>query len=58
VVDFIRNTFALSCRTRAKIGGLDLVLTAIAYFQPITRCELSQLFGEEVSHDITGNRGR
>jgi hypothetical protein len=27
-------------------------LTAIAYFQPITRGELSQLFGKEVSRDV------
>jgi chromosome segregation and condensation protein ScpB len=32
----------------------NLVLTAIAYFQPITRGELSQLFGKEVSRDIIG----
>jgi segregation and condensation protein B len=32
----------------------NLVLTAIAYFQPITRGELSQLFGKEVSRDVIG----
>jgi segregation and condensation protein B len=32
----------------------NLVLTAIAYFRPITRSELSQLFGKEVSRDIIG----
>jgi hypothetical protein len=32
----------------------NLVLTAIAFFQPITRSELSQLFGKEVSRDIIG----
>jgi segregation and condensation protein B len=32
----------------------SLVLTAIAYFRPITRGELSQLFGKEVSRDIIG----
>jgi segregation and condensation protein B len=32
----------------------NLVLTAIGYFQPITRGELSQLFGKEVSRDIIG----
>jgi segregation and condensation protein B len=31
-----------------------LVLTAIVYFQPITRGELSQLFGKEVSRDVIG----
>jgi segregation and condensation protein B len=32
----------------------NLVLTAIGYFQPVTRGELSQLFGKEVSRDIIG----
>jgi hypothetical protein len=32
----------------------NLVPTAIGYFQPITRGELSQLFGKEVSRDIIG----
>jgi segregation and condensation protein B len=32
----------------------NLVLTAIAYFQPITRGELSQLFGKEISRDVIG----
>ena len=32
----------------------NLVLTAIAYFQPITRGELSQLFGKEVGRDLIG----
>ena len=35
----------------------NLVLTAIAYFQPITRGELSQLFGKEVSRDVIGQLG-
>jgi segregation and condensation protein B len=30
------------------------VLTPIGYFQPITRGELSQLFGKEVSRDLIG----
>ena len=30
------------------------MLTAIAYFQPISRGELSQLFGKEVSRDLIG----
>jgi segregation and condensation protein B len=32
----------------------NLVLTAIGYFQPITRGELSQLFGKEISRDVIG----
>lgn len=49
---------------RAAIGaserGVDLsqpevlVLNAIAYFQPITRAELSGFFGREVSRDLIG----
>ncbi|RWI99557.1 SMC-Scp complex subunit ScpB [Mesorhizobium sp.] len=31
-----------------------LVLTCIAYFQPITRAELSSFFGKEVSRDLIG----
>lgn len=31
-----------------------LVLMCIAYFQPITRSELSTFFGKEVSHDLIG----
>lgn len=31
-----------------------LVLNAIAYFQPITRAELSAVFGKEVSRDLIG----
>lgn len=32
----------------------ELVLTAVAYMQPITRGELSQLFGREISRDTIG----
>jgi segregation and condensation protein B len=32
----------------------NLVLTAIGYFQPVTRGELSQLFGKEISRDVIG----
>src|SRR5690606_29787385 len=31
-----------------------LVLMAIAYFQPITRAELSSFFGREISRDLIG----
>ena len=50
---------------RAAIGGgrgeIDLnqadalALMAIAYFQPITRAELSSFFGREISRDLIGN---
>jgi len=49
---------------RAAIGGTTksvdlpqsevLVLMAIAYFQPVTRAELSTFFGKEVSRDVIG----
>src|SRR5690606_39137618 len=31
-----------------------MVLMAIAYFQPITRSDLSKIFGKEVSRDMIG----
>lgn len=48
---------------RAAIGGgadaslsqsENLILACIAYYQPITRSELSQFFGKEVSRDTIG----
>jgi chromosome segregation and condensation protein ScpB len=32
-----------------------LVLMCIAYFQPITRAELSSFFGKDISRDLIGN---
>ena len=32
-----------------------MVLMAIAYFQPVTRSELSKIFGKEVSRDLIGS---
>jgi len=50
---------------RAVVGGTEkvtelkqsevLVLMCIAYFQPITRGELSSFFGKEVSRDLIGH---
>ncbi|MBN9077945.1 MAG: SMC-Scp complex subunit ScpB [Rhizobiales bacterium] len=50
---------------RAAVGGDEktadltqpevLVLMCIAYFQPITRAELSSFFGKEVSRDLIGH---
>jgi segregation and condensation protein B len=50
---------------RAAVGGSEkatdltqsevLVLMCIAYFQPITRAELSSFFGKEVSRDLIGH---
>ena len=50
---------------RAAVGGNErvsdltqsevLVLMCVAYFQPITRAELSSFFGKEISRDFIGN---
>ncbi|TIW46784.1 MAG: SMC-Scp complex subunit ScpB, partial [Mesorhizobium sp.] len=50
---------------RAAVGGAEkatdltqsevLVLMCIAYFQPITRGELSSFFGKEISRDLIGH---
>ncbi|MER9082453.1 SMC-Scp complex subunit ScpB [Mesorhizobium sp. M0895] len=50
---------------RAAVGGNDrtgdltqsevLVLMCVAYFQPITRVELSSFFGKEISRDFIGH---
>ena len=51
---------------RTAVGGREqgqknltqaemLVLMGIAYFQPITRAELSTFFGKEISRDLIGN---
>ncbi len=50
---------------RAAVGGNErvsdltqsevLVLMCVAYFQPITRAELSSFFGREISRDLIGN---
>ncbi|QKC98800.1 SMC-Scp complex subunit ScpB [Mesorhizobium sp. NZP2298] len=54
--DVIRSAFG----TPVGLGSKELsqsealVLTCIAYFQPITRAELSSFFGKEVSRDLIG----
>ena len=46
---------AMGALTRKPLSRTErLVLTAIGYFQPIARGELSQLFGKQVSRDIIG----
>ncbi|NJO54210.1 MAG: SMC-Scp complex subunit ScpB [Bacteroidales bacterium] len=58
-----RPGFAAAIRTATGQGTQDpkplspaenLVLMCIAYFQPITRAELGQFFGKEVSRDTIG----
>ncbi|WP_299506474.1 SMC-Scp complex subunit ScpB [uncultured Roseobacter sp.] len=57
-----RATYAPAIRTAADVGDQDLdlrdydiaVLAAIAYHQPITRDELKDIFGKEISRDLIG----
>jgi segregation and condensation protein B len=50
----IRAATDLGEATRRLSATESLVLTAIAYFQPITRGELSEILGREVSRDVIG----
>ncbi|HEY5797217.1 MAG TPA: SMC-Scp complex subunit ScpB [Bosea sp. (in: a-proteobacteria)] len=57
-----RKSFAATIRVATGLGSEikplsqseSLALMAIAYFQPITRSDLSQIFGKEVSRDTIG----
>ena len=54
--EVIRASNAPTRSTAAKLSQFEAaVLTAISYFQPITRNELSKLFGKQVSRDLIGN---
>lgn len=53
--DAIRTAVGASERTVDLTQSEVLVLTCIAYFQPITRAELSSFFGKEISRDLIGN---
>lgn len=50
---------ASSAPTRSAAAALSefeaMVLMTIAYFQPLTRSELSKIFGKEVSRDLIGS---
>jgi chromosome segregation and condensation protein ScpB len=54
--DAIRSAFGAATGAGGQAADLTqaevLVLTAIGYFQPITRAELSAFFGKEVSRDL------
>ena len=56
---FAETIRASSAPTRGGAAALSefeaMVLTAVGYFQPITRSELSKIFGKEVSRDVIGN---
>ncbi len=52
----IRASTAPTRSPAAVLSELEsMVLMAIAYFQPVTRSELSKIFGKEVSRDLIGS---
>lgn len=52
----IRASAAPTRSAAAVLSELEsMVLMAIAYFQPVTRSELSKIFGKEVSRDLIGS---
>ncbi len=57
--DAIRSAFGTAVGENQRAADLSesevLVLMCIAYFQPITRAELSTFFGREISRDLIGN---
>ncbi|RVD01300.1 MULTISPECIES: SMC-Scp complex subunit ScpB [unclassified Mesorhizobium] len=53
--DAIRTAVCTSERAVDLTQSEVLVLMCIAYFQPITRAELSSFFGKEISRDLIGN---
>ncbi|CAD0217376.1 Segregation and condensation protein B [Rhizobium rhizogenes] len=56
---FAETIRASSAPTRGGAAALSefeaMVLMAVGYLQPITRGELSKIFGKEVSRDVVGN---
>lgn len=56
---FAETIRASSAPTRGGAAALSefeaMVLMAVGYFQPVTRGELSTIFGKEVSRDTIGN---
>jgi segregation and condensation protein B len=57
--DAIRTAAGLGDQARPLSPSEMLVLTTIAYHQPITRSELSEFLGREVTRDVIGQlRGR
>jgi segregation and condensation protein B len=53
--DTIRAATGLGAPVRSLSQSENLVLMCIAYYQPITRGELGQFFGREVSRDLIGH---
>ncbi|MER9216728.1 SMC-Scp complex subunit ScpB [Mesorhizobium sp. M0663] len=60
--DAIRSAFGMAIGGNERAADLTqsevLVLMCIAYFQPITRGELSSFFGKEISRDLIGHLRR
>lgn len=56
---FAETIRASSAPTRGGAAALSefeaMVLMAVGYFQPVTRGELSKIFGREVSRDVIGH---
>ncbi|MFH1554238.1 MAG: SMC-Scp complex subunit ScpB [Pseudomonadota bacterium] len=53
--DAIHTATGLGAETKPLSQSDALILMCIAYFQPITRGELGQFFGKEVSRDTIGH---
>lgn len=53
--DAIRAAAGSNEKTADLTQSEILVLMCIAYFQPITRAELSSFFGEQISRDLIGH---
>ena len=53
--DAIRAALGSESRNVSLTESETLVLMCIAYFQPITRADLSTFFGKEVSRDLIGH---
>ena len=53
--DAIRTATGVADKVRSLSQAESLVLMCIAYFQPITRGELGEFFGKEVSRDTIGH---
>lgn len=54
--DIIRASQAPTRGGAASLSEFEaMVLMSIAYFQPLTRSELSKIFGKEVSRDLIGS---
>lgn len=56
--DAIRVGLNIPARSADLTQSEALALMAIAYFQPITRAELSSFFGREISRDLIGTLRR